>query len=91
MYMLLLPKIPTTTKYSAAAIIFSLFISEYDGSQLTEISKSITSFRVVDKNQFLYTEYDGKKLSYYSFDAEKKEKKLIKTVEQEIDEKWIFM
>ncbi len=69
----------------------SLFISEYDGSQLTEISKSITSFRIVDKNQFLYTEYDGKKLSYYSFDAEKKEKKLIKTVEQEIDEKWIFM
>ncbi len=65
--------------------------SEYDGSQLTEISKSITSFRIVDKNQFLYTEYDGKKLSYYSFDAEKKEKKLIKTVEQEIDEKWIFM
>ncbi|MBQ9213161.1 MAG: hypothetical protein IJ150_04390 [Bacteroidales bacterium] len=69
----------------------SLFISEYDGSQLTEISKSITSFRIVDKNQFLYTEYDGKKLSYYSFDAVKKEKKLIKTVEQEIDEKWIFM
>ncbi len=69
----------------------SLYISEYDGSELCEISKSIISFRIVDKNQFLYTEYDGKNLSYFSFDAEKKEKKLIKTIEQEINQKWINM
>lgn len=69
----------------------SLYISEYDGCGLTKLSESIFTFSIIDKNQFLFTEYDGKKLSYYSFDAEKKEKKLIKTVEQKIEEKRIYM
>ena len=69
----------------------SLYVSEYDGSALEELSGSIVSYRWVGKNQFLYTEFDGKNLSYFAYDTVKKQKILVKTVEQEVDEKQIYM
>ena len=69
----------------------ALYVSEYDGSALEELSESIVSYRWVGKNQFLYTEFDGKNLSYFAYDTVKKQKILVKTVEQEVDEKQIYM
>ncbi len=69
----------------------ALYVSNYDGTGLTEISPSIISFELIDKNQFLFTEHDGKTLSFYAYNTETKTRTLIKSVEQEISEKSIAM
>ena len=69
----------------------ALYVSNYDGTGLTEISPSIISFELIDKNQFLFTEHDGKTLSFYAYNTETKTRTLIKSVEQEISEKRISM
>ena len=69
----------------------SLYVSNYDGTELTEISSSIIEFKFIDKNQFMFTEHDGKTLSYYAYNTATKNKKLIKSVEQEISQKSIMM
>ncbi len=65
----------------------SLYVSAYDGSGLSEVSPAALSFCFIDTDQFLYTEYDGEKLSYYVYDGSSGRKTLIKAVAQEPEEK----
>lgn len=67
----------------------SLYVSDYDGKNLFEVSQSIYYFEFVDNNMFLFAEYDGETLSYYEFDINAKSKKLIKPVKNSISEKYI--
>lgn len=68
-----------------------LYISDYDGKNLVEISQAIVTFEMIEDNQFLYTEYDGKNLIYYYYDLETEKKTKIKSVEQNLKEKYIDM
>ncbi len=67
----------------------SLYVSDYDGKNLFEVSQSIYRFEFVDNNMFLFAEYDGEIVSYYEFDINAKSKKFIKSVKNSISEKYI--
>jgi hypothetical protein len=69
----------------------SLFVSDYDGTNLMEISSSIVEFESIDRNHFMFSEYDGKTLSYYVYDCDAHKKNVLKTVEQDISEKKIAL
>ena len=57
----------------------ALYISDYDGKNLNEISASIDTFAFIDKNQFLFTEYNGTDSTYYAYDCAERKKYTIKS------------
>lgn len=57
----------------------ALYISDYDGKNLNEISASIDTFAFIDKNQFLFTEYNGTDSTYYAYDCAERKKYMIKS------------
>lgn len=67
--------------------IISLYVSDYDGNNLKEISSSIYIVKVINKNSILFVEKDNNLLNYYEYDG--KETKLIKSFEQELNKKMI--
>lgn len=69
----------------------SLYISDYDGRKLEEISSEIYEFRMMEKNIFLFTEFQNNLLSFYEYDCNSKTKKLIKKIEQKKVQKSIDM
>lgn len=69
----------------------SLYISNYDGSDLKMISSSIFSCELIEDNQLLYTENDGTKTSYYLYDGTKKSISFIKSVNEVVTEKSISL
>lgn len=69
----------------------SLYVSEYDGSGLQQISSSMFSFDIVSKNEFVFSEYDGTKETFYRFNRETGKKVMLTSVSQEVEEKRISM
>jgi len=69
----------------------TLFVSDYDGSDLEEVSSEIYSFEFLEKNIFLYTEFKDQVLSYFEYNFNTKTKKLIKKIEQKEATKSINM
>lgn len=67
----------------------SLYVSDYNGKNLKEISPSIMSVLLIDKNELLFTEYAEEKLSYFVYDCAKHTKTLLKTAVQEMNHKEI--
>ncbi|MCQ2579107.1 MAG: hypothetical protein MJ159_00240 [Treponemataceae bacterium] len=67
----------------------SLYVSDYDGKNLLEISASIYYFEFTDSDMILFAEYDGETVSYYEFDLNSKSKKLIKSIKKPVLEKHI--
>lgn len=67
----------------------ALYVSDFDGKNLKEISSSIYYLDFVDRDVFLFTEYNDGKVYYYEYDGKSKNKKLIKYVEKELDNKYI--
>ena len=67
----------------------SLYISDYDGSNLQEISSSIYYFECTGQNIFVFSEYKNGKVSFYEYDGNLKKIKLIKSFEKELTEKRI--
>lgn len=67
----------------------SLYISDYDGSNLQELSPSIYYFECTDNNVFVFSEYNDGKVSFYEYDGNLKKVSLIKTFETELKEKII--
>ena len=63
----------------------SIYVSEYDGTHLEEVSPSVISFKFIADNEFLFTEYDGAMLLYFVYDCKSGTKELIKSVEQDIE------
>ena len=60
----------------------SLFISDYDGRNVKELSAAIMSFDYTAQEEFAFTEYDGSQLSYFVCDCRTRNKRLLKTVDQ---------
>ena len=60
----------------------SLFISDYDGRNVKELSAAIMSFDYTAQEEFVFTEYDGSQLSYFVCDCRTRNKRLLKTVDQ---------
>ena len=69
----------------------ALYISDYDGTHVKEISSSIITFRFLGGEEILYSEYDGTVQSYFVYDCKTNVKTLIKSVKQEIIEKQIAL
>ena len=69
----------------------SLYVSEYDGTGLQQISSSMFSFDIVSKNEFVFSEYDGTKETFYRFNRETGKKVMLTSVSQEVEEKRIAM
>ena len=67
----------------------ALYVSDFDGKNLKAISSSIYYLDFVDRDVFLFTEYNDGKVYYYEYDGKSKNKKLIKYVEKELDNKYI--
>lgn len=67
----------------------SLFVSDYDGKNLHEISSSIYYLENIEQNIYLFTEYNDGKVSFFEYDGNTDKKTLIKTIEQELDDKEI--
>jgi hypothetical protein len=66
-----------------------LYVSDFDGKNLKEISSSIYYLDLVDRDVILFTEYNDGKVYYYEYDGNSKNKKIIKCVEKELDNKYI--
>lgn len=67
----------------------SLYVSDYNGNNLKEISSSIYYVDCIDENTILFTEYSNGKVSYYEYNGNLKTTKLIKSIEKEVTEKSI--
>ena len=67
----------------------SLFVSDYDGKNLHEISSSIYYLENIEQNIYLFTEYNDGKVSFFEYDGNTDKVTLIKTIEQELNEKEI--
>ena len=67
----------------------SLYISDYDGKKLHEISSSIYYLEKIGKNIYLFTEYNDGKVSFFEYNGNTDKVTLIKTIEQELKEKKI--
>ena len=67
----------------------SLYVSDYDGNNLKEISSSIYYIECTGKNIFIFSEYVDGKVSFYEYDGNSKKVALIKTFEKELTEKRI--
>ncbi len=67
----------------------ALYVSDYDGGNLKEISSAAVTFQLTDKNQFLFSEYDGTNLLYFVYDRKEDRKHMIKSVTQEAPKKSI--
>lgn len=60
----------------------SLFVSDYDGKNLQEISSSIYYLECIEYNKYIYTEYKDNKLSFYEYDGNTKKITFLKSIEQ---------
>ncbi len=69
----------------------SFYISDYNGKKLMEVSSSIMSLEHISGYRFLFTEFHDNELKYYVFDCAKREKKLIKSVKQKVEDKIIYL
>ena len=67
----------------------SLYVSDYDGNNLQELSPSIYYFTCTDNNVFVFSEYNEGKISFYEYDGNLKKVSLITTFEKELTEKRI--
>lgn len=67
----------------------ALYISDYDGKNLIKISNSVYKARITDNNQLLFTEYDGRLLTFFLYDLNLNKKTKLKSAEQEAPEKYI--
>lgn len=67
----------------------SLYISDYDGNNLQEISSSIYYFGCTDKNIFVFSEYNNGEVRFFEYDGNLKKVKIIKTFKKELTEKRI--
>ena len=69
----------------------ALYVSNYDGKNLKEISSSVYYLDCIDKNTFLFSEYEDGKVTFYEYDGNFEKVTLIKTVQQELSEKRIIL
>jgi len=69
----------------------ALYVSDYDGTNVKEVSSSIITFRFLGGEEILFSEYDGAVQSYFVYDCKTNVKTLIKSVKQEIIEKEIAL
>ncbi|MBQ3618011.1 MAG: hypothetical protein II939_07580, partial [Bacteroidales bacterium] len=65
----------------------SLYVSDYDGNGLEQVSQSINSFNFTGGNSFVFSEYDGKTETFYRYDRTTHKKIQLTSVEQQVDEK----
>lgn len=65
----------------------SLYVSDYDGNGLEQISQSINSFNFTGGNAFVFSEYDSKTETFYRYDRTTHKKIPLTSVEQQVDEK----
>ncbi len=65
----------------------SLYVSEYDGNGLEQVSQSISSFNFTGGNSFVFSEYDGKTETFYRYDRTTHKKIQLTSVEQQVEEK----
>ena len=68
----------------------SLYISDADGKNLTEISSNIQSLECF-WDKIIFTEYHDKELKYFAFDCKKRKKDFIKSAKQNKTDKQIFL
>ncbi|MGP1588270.1 MAG: hypothetical protein ACTTHG_08040 [Treponemataceae bacterium] len=68
-----------------------LYVSSYDGKGLKEISSSVVKFEFTAENEFLFAEYDGSDLLYYTYNCKQNLKTLIKSVKQKEEIKTIAL
>ena len=47
----------------------ALYVSNYDGKNLKEISSSVYYLDCIDKNTFLFAEYEDGKVTFYEYDG----------------------
>ena len=69
----------------------SIYVSDYDGKNLMEVSSSVSYFDHIDKEQFLFSEFHDGVVKFFVFDCVKREKSLIKSVKQKATVKRIDM
>lgn len=69
----------------------SLYISDYNGENLREISSSVYDVSILEDSLILFTEYDDNKLTYYEFNPKTNTRKTIKTIEKEVTSKSIYI
>ena len=69
----------------------ALYVSDYDGTDVKEISSSIVTFRFLDGEEFLFSEYDGEVQSYFVYDCKTNIKTPIRSVKQEFEKKNIAL
>lgn len=60
----------------------SLYVSDYDGKNLMEMSSSVFDSKPIGKGLILITEFHDDELKFYVLDCVKREKNLIKSVKQ---------
>ena len=68
-----------------------MYVSNYDGKNLKEISSSVYYLDCIDKNTFLFAEYKDGKVTFYEYDGNFEKVTLIKTIQQELSEKRIIL
>ena len=64
----------------------SLYVSDYDGKNLMEMSSSVFDSKPIGKGLILFTEFRDDELKFYVLDCVKREKNLIKSVKQKVPE-----
>ncbi|UTC64668.1 hypothetical protein E4O00_13130 [Treponema sp. OMZ 788] len=69
----------------------ALYVSGYDGKNLIQISNSVYKVIIIDKNQLLFTEYDGTLLTFFLYDIDLNKKTKLRSIEQECPEKEIYL
>ena len=69
----------------------ALYVSDYDGTDVKETSSLIVTFRFLDGEEFLFSEYDGEVQSYFVYDCKTNIKTPIRSVKQEFEEKNISL
>ena len=69
----------------------ALLVSDYDGANIKEISSSIVTFRFIGGEEILFSEYDGKNQTYFSYDCKTDVKTMIQSVAQTLKAKEIAL
>ncbi|MGP1457793.1 MAG: hypothetical protein ACTTKL_00555 [Treponema sp.] len=69
----------------------ALYVSDYDGKNVKEISSSIMTFQFLGGDEALFSEYDGEVRSYFAFGCKTGIKTLIKSVKETLEEKKIAL
>ncbi len=69
----------------------ALYISDYDGQNLRELSQSVYYVECLSGNICVFSEYSDGKVSFYEYNGNTKNVTLIKTYEKELSEKKIYL